>query len=191
MKTKMKLTRLWSFLLTLVMVAGLITPIMTAEVNAATNGYITKIELNYFSYSLHENMNWNTAITAVQDPDPVGAHYRFHSVPSILQDGKSIFPDRVLKAGECTIVLTVYADTGYEFIDNPFVWINGEQRTDVTVEKGSSSAKIHIPATVSEYTGTKYTVTYNSNGGSAVESQQVPAGYYAFESDIPMCLTRK
>lgn len=191
MKTKMKLTRLWSFLLTLVMVAGLL-PAMSLTAYAATNGYITKIELNNFSYSFHENMKWYDAFHTMQYPDPVGSHYTFHGIyahPDILQNGGSVYPDRLLKAGECTIVIKARADAGYEFINNPFVWINGEERTDVTVKKIEDDPdydlEIHIPATVSEYTGTKYTVTYNSNGGSAVESQQVPAGYYAFESDMP------
>ena len=188
---KTKLTRLWSFLLALVMVVGLL-PAMGQVAYAATEGYITKIELNNFSYSIHENMKWEDAVAAMQYPDPVGSHYTFHAAyapPRIFQDGRSVYYDDLLKAGECTIVIRVRADAGYEYINNLPVWINGELRTDVTVKKIEDSLyhdlEIHIPATVSEWYGTKYTVTYNSNGGSAVESQQVPAGFCSFATDTP------
>ena len=189
MNTKIKM-RMLSLLLCFVMVVGLL-PATSLTAYAATEGYITKIELNNFSYSIHENMKWEDAVATIRRPDTVGSHYTFNAVyahPSILQDGRSIYYDDLLKAGECTIEIKVRADAGYEYINNLPVWINGELRTDVTVKKIDSpyyDLEIHIPATVSEWYGTKYTVTYNSNGGSAVESQQVPAGFCSFATDTP------
>jgi hypothetical protein len=42
-----------------------------------------------------------------------------------------------------------------------------------------------VPVEVIEYTGPKYTVTFNTNGGGTIESQLVAENYYAVEPTKP------
>ena len=197
MKAKMKLTRLWSFLLTLVMVVGLLPTVAYAETSTV---YITKIEINDFNPEFHTGMTGDAATDSLTFSYPDDANYSKGNDNRYIKQNGSFIYDNNLTAGAATLMISVYANPFGNNVENPAydfdeanlnsieVWINGEKRTDVEV-KGYNSAwrkvDIYIPVTVSEYTGLTHTVTFDSNGGTAVESQQVVNSGYASEPSEP------
>ena len=197
MKAKMKLTRLWSFLLTLVMVVGLLPTVAYAETSTV---YITKIEINDFNPEFHTGMTGTAAKKSLTFSYPDDANYSKDNDNIFIKQNGSFIYGNNLTAGEATLIIPAYANPfgnneenpAYDFdkdnLNSIEVWINGEKRTDVEV-KGYNSAwrkvEIYIPVTVSEYTGLTHTVTFDSNGGTAVESQQVVNSGYASEPSKP------
>ena len=195
MKTKMKLARLRYFLLALVMVVGVMVLLTPTKANAANQGgYITKIEIDDLEYEIQEHMTGEKAYFTIRFiPTSCEKYTLIDNSEYLIQNEKGIGKEDVLKAGEGTLRLTLLGENGYQVYDGTEVWINGEKRTDVKIERGygdpyhRNAQYIYIPITVSKYTGSdpRYTVNFHSNVGSAVESQSVPSGRYAYLPDLP------
>ena len=197
MKAKMKLHKLLSLLLALVMVVGLLPTVAYAETSTV---YITKIEINDFNPEFHTGMTGTAAKKSLTFSYPDDANYSKDNDNIFIKQNGSFIYGNNLTAGEATLIIPAYANPfgnneenpAYDFdkdnLNSIEVWINGEKRTDVEV-KGYNSAwrkvEIYIPVTVSEYTGLTHTVTFDSNGGTAVESQQVVNSGYASEPSKP------
>ena len=198
MKAKTKINRLFSLLMCIVMVLGLMPP--KAAYAETTPTYITKIEINDFNPEFYDGMTGNDARYSLTFSYPDDANYsKGNNNIYIEQNGTTLYDDK-LTAGEATLMIEVYANPFGNEVENPAydfdgenlgnieVWINGEKREDVEVKyynKYWRCVDLYIPVTVSEYTGVKHTVTYDSNGGSAVPSEQVMDNGYASEPEKP------
>ena len=178
MKAKMKLHKLLSLLLALVMVVGLLPTVAYAETSTV---YITKIEINDFNPEFHTGMTGTAAKKSLTFSYPDDANYSKDNDNIFIKQNGSFIYGNNLTAGEATLIIPAYANPlsnneenpAYDFdkanLNSIEVWINGEKRTDVEV-KGYNSAwrkvEIYIPVTVSEYTGLKHTVSFAANGGT-------------------------
>ena len=197
MKAKTKRSRLCSILLTLVMVVGLLPTVAYAETSTV---YITKIEINDFNPEFHTGMTGTAAKKSLTFSYPDDANYSKDNDNIFIKQNGSFIYGNNLTAGEATLIIPAYANPlsnneenpAYDFdkdnLNSIEVWINGEKRTDVEVKRYNSAWRkvdIYIPVTVSEYTGLTHTVTFDSNGGTAVESQQVVNSGYASEPSEP------
>ena len=103
MKAKMKLKKLWSYLLCLLMVAGFIMPAMPVNIfAAATNGYITEIILDNVYTNFQEHIKGSSAYNSVRYTLPSDAKYLV-TQKKILQNGKELNGSYdIMKPGEAT-----------------------------------------------------------------------------------------
>ena len=196
---KTKLTRLWSLLLALVMVVGMLPAMGQVAYAETSTVYITKIEINNFNPKFHTGMTGTAEKNSLTFSYPDDANYSKNSDNIYIKQNGSFIYGNNLTAGEAALIIPACANPVGNNVENPAydfdkenlnnieVWINGEKRTDVEV-KGYNSAwrkvEIYIPVTVSEYTGLKYTVSFAANGGTGAMADVT--GVYG-DYVLPIC----
>ena len=175
----------------------------TSKVYAVESTYITKIEINDFNPNFNDQMTGTQAASTVKSTYtiPSGVNYSKGNNNVYVKQNNSLVQANKLVAGVDTkVLIEMYAmpvgtdieNPAYNFdknnLNNIEVWVNGVKRTDVEIQNYNSSwrsVNILIPTTVSAYTGTMHTVTFNTNGGSSIPSQQVADNGYAVKPANP------
>ena len=196
-----KLKAIFSMLIVVVMILNLI-PFSMIKVLAKEPTNITKIEINNLDLTFNDAMRGTDAKIQVKEytfPENAG-YSRGNDNVWINQDDHGVYEDKLVAGQETIVDIEVFAkqvgmnveNPDYDFdedhLDQIEVWINGVKRNDVRVTNYNSSWRcvdVYIPATVVEYTGPKHTVSFNTQGGSSVESQQVAEGYYVSRPEKP------
>ena len=196
-----KLKAIFSMLIVVVMILNLI-PFSMIKVLAKEPNNITKIEINNLDLTFNDAMRGTDAKIQVKEytfPENSNCS-RGNDNVWIYQEGHGVYDDKLVVGLETTVNIEVYAkeygmnveNPDYDFdedhLDQIEVWINGVKRNDVIIKNYNSSWRyvdVCIPATVVEYTGIKHTVSFNTQGGSNVESQQIAEGYYASVPEKP------
>ena len=198
---KIKFKAIFSMLIVVVMILNLM-PFTMIKVLAKEPTKITKIEINNLNLTFNDAMRGTDAKIQVKEYTfPENAYYsRGNDNVWINQGDHGVYGDKLVAGHETTVDIEVFAkqvgmaveNPDYDFdedhLDQIEVWINGVKRDDVIVDNYNSSWRcvdVYIPATVVEYVGPKNTVSFNTQGGSSVESQQVAEGYYASVPENP------
>ena len=156
---------------------------------------INKIEINDFPEELDDEMTGDSASFYIKSeytyPDDVN-YRRGNDNVNIKQNDEFVYTSKLVKGLPTLVRVEVYANTDCDFDHYDFgdieVWINGVKRSDVIVDDYNDywhSVDVYIPVTVKEFEGVKHTLTFNTKGGSTIESQLVGHDTLAIEPEKP------
>ena len=108
MKAKTKINRLFSLLMCIVMVLGLMPP--KAAYAETTPTYITKIEINDFNPEFHTGMTGTAAKKSLTFSYPDDANYSKDNDNIFIKQNGSFIYGNNLTAGEATLIIPAYAN---------------------------------------------------------------------------------
>ena len=200
---KLKRKSLIGLFITLIMILNIVPFGLISEVHADGPTKIDKIEITNFDVELTD------ALTGYEASGLISSSYTYpenspcskgNNNTYISQNNSYVDENKLVAGLETFVNIEVYAKEYGMNVENPTydfdkdnmdkieVWINGEKRTDVEVGNYNDSWRmvhLSIPVTVTEYTGIMHTVTFDSNGGSAIPSQQIADNTSAVQPEKP------